>query len=404
MLAFLFSDFCTMRSHSYINTAKNIIELYNGIAPLSIWLKQFFKENKKYGSKDRKEIAHYCYSFYRLGNAFKELPIDERILTGVFLSSTTESFILQELRPEWNGVVSFSLKEKIIFLEGDEEIKQLFAFNDELSSKIDPKQLGKSFLIQPLLYLRIRPNKKNSIIKKLGHAAVDFETVNDNCISLPNSTKLGEVIELNKEAVVQDFNSQRIAEFFQLPIAIPKTNGRLLPFEVWDCCAASGGKSILMYDTFSSIKLTVSDIRKSILHNLKKRFQQAGIDKYKSFIADNSSPTFSLGQKFDLVICDAPCSGSGTWSRTPEQLYFFQKEKITYYSDLQKRIVINTTKNVKDAGYFLYITCSVFKKENEELADFIQMNTSLKLIKKEYFIGYDKKADTLFAALFARKL
>jgi len=52
---------------------------------------------------------------------------------------------------------------------------------------------------------------------------------------------------------------------------------------VWDCCAASGGKSILAKDVFGNITLTVSDIRKSILHNLRKRFSEAGIEKLSFF-------------------------------------------------------------------------------------------------------------------------
>ncbi|HYK56845.1 MAG TPA: Fmu (Sun) domain-containing protein, partial [Flavisolibacter sp.] len=103
---------------------------------------------------------------------------------------------------------------------------------------------------------------------------------------------------------------------------------------------------------------------------------------------------------FDLVICDAPCSGSGTWSRTPEQLKFFKKEKIEQYAQLQKSIALNAAKSVKLQGYFLYITCSVFKKENEEVVAFIKANTPLQLVSSKYFMGYDRRADTLFAALF----
>ena len=48
----------------------------------------------------------------------------------------------------------------------------------------------------------------------------------------------------------------------------------------------------------------------------------------------------------------------------------------------------------------MYITCSVFKKENEEVVDFIQQQHGLKLQEKKLLKGYDEKADTLFAALF----
>jgi 16S rRNA (cytosine967-C5)-methyltransferase len=98
-----------------------------------------------------------------------------------------------------------------------------------------------------------------------------------------------------------------------------------------------------------------------------------------------------------------PCSGSGTWGRTPEQLSFFQKNKIQEYADLQREIISNVVPHLAVDGYLLYITCSVFKKENEGNVQLIQQKfPSLQLIHQEILIGYDKKADTMFAALFKK--
>ncbi|MDE3143943.1 MAG: Fmu (Sun) domain-containing protein, partial [Bacteroidota bacterium] len=70
---------------------------------------------------------------------------------------------------------------------------------------------------------------------------------------------------------------------------------------------------------------------------------------------------------------------------------------------LQKKIISNTIPHLAKDGYFLYITCSVFKKENEDAVDFIQQQfPSLQLIKKELLKGYEMKADSMFAALFKR--
>jgi 16S rRNA (cytosine967-C5)-methyltransferase len=388
-----------MRFHSYINSAKNILQQYDGGVPFSIWLKQFFKEHKKYGSKDRREITALCYGFYRLGAAFENYTVEERILLGAFLTSEENNFVLQELKPEWNENIKLSGEEKLRLLHVQKESFHFFPLLNELSEAINKEQFDLSFLQQPLLYLRIRPGKKKIVSSKLQNASIAFEFIGNDCIALANSSKVDEVIELNKEAVVQDYNSQRIGELFQ-NFKLQTTNYKP---SVWDCCAASGGKSILAYDIIPNIMLTVSDVRESILRNLKRRFEQAGIKNYKSFVADLSthSPFTSHHSLFDLVICDAPCSGSGTWSRTPEQLHFFKKEKIDHYAQLQKSIVVNACKAVKEKGFFLYITCSVFKKENEEVVEFIQANTSLELVSKKYFIGYDKKADTLFTALFA---
>ena len=70
------------------------------------------------------------------------------------------------------------------------------------------------------------------------------------------------------------------------------------------------------------VKLTVSDIRKNILHNLESRLGFAGINIFKKFTADLTIHSgLDSGETFDIVICDVPCSGSGTWARTPEQQF-----------------------------------------------------------------------------------
>jgi 16S rRNA (cytosine967-C5)-methyltransferase len=385
-----------MRSHSYLNTARTIINAYDGAIPLASWLRQFFRSDKKFGSSDRRQIAHACYCFYRLGKALQGLAQEEKMLTALFLCSAAPNRILSELKPEWNEAISLPIEKKLEMLSATEELPMLFPFTEEVSPQVDQQQFNTSFLIQPDLYLRVRPGFQEKVAQKLSEAGAVYGQPQPNCIELDNQTKIDEIISLDSEAVVQDYNSQRIQELFEETGLAPDAG-----VPVWDCCAASGGKSILFHDHFPRARLFVSDIRESILINLKNRFKKAGIKNYKAFVADVSQPGFSAGQKFDLVLCDAPCSGSGTWSRTPEQLHFFPTEKISYYAGLQKQIVANAGKALRTNGFFIYITCSVFLKENEDVVAFIQNNLPLQLRSARYFTGYDKKADTLFAAVFS---
>ncbi len=410
------------RYHSYLNTAKQIISGYNGSEPLSSFLKKFFAADKKFGSRDRKSISHLCYSFFRMGKAARNLTIEERIITGLLLSSTDPTEILNSLRPEWDEKTNLSIEEKEIFLstnypldEGDLFIlDQVFPWHAELSDGIDAIGLCKSLFIQPYLYLRIRPGFEQKVIRKLSKATIPFLQVNASCIAVANGTQLEKIIDLDKEVVVQDLNSQDTSRFFeslklqtsnlklQTSNLKPQTSN-LKPLSVWDCCAASGGKSILAHDLNPAIDLTVSDIRESILLNLGKRFSKAGISKYKSFIADlsvSSKIETPNPEQYDLIICDAPCTGSGTWSRTPEQLYYFEERRINEYAELQKNILSNIIPKLKKGGHLVYITCSVFKKENVDVVQYINENFHLELKKMEVLKGYDKKADTLFAALF----
>ena len=104
-----------------------------------------------------------------------------------------------------------------------------------------------------------------------------------------------------------------------------------------------------------------------------------------------------------IIIADVPCTGSGTWARTPEQLKYFSKKSIDEYAGLQKKIVKNASLQLAAGGYLLYITCSVFKKENEDNVDFFSQNTELELIESGYLKGYEMQADTLFAAIFKKR-
>jgi 16S rRNA (cytosine967-C5)-methyltransferase len=385
-----------MRAHSYLNTADHIIRHYDGSIPLAAWLKIFFRSEKKFGASDRKQIAHLCYCFYRLGNAFQYLERKEKMLRALFLCSASSNIVLRELAPEWEGKVSLTPNQKLELLSASEEANHIFPFMDEVSEEIDADLFNRSFLIQPDLYLRIRPGKKQQVVDKLQNAGIGFHLMDDNCIGLANQVKIEDLLDLDVEAVVQDASSQQVIQPL-LPLVEPTAKP-----ELWDCCAASGGKSILFHDHFPNARLTVSDVRKTILVNLHKRFQRAGIRHYDYFIADVAADGFEVKKQFDIIICDAPCSGSGTWSRMPEQLYFFKKEKIVWYAGLQKKIVEHASKALKKNGIFLYITCSVFKKENEEVLGFIQENLPLQLQSADYFRGYTKKADTLFATVFRR--
>lgn len=384
-----------MRYHSYLNSAKTIIDSYKGDIPFATFLKKYFNAHKKYGSKDRKQIAALCYNFYRLGKAVPQLPVEEKIIVAVFICETTSNDFLQFHKPEWNEVVTRSYAEKIAIAGFTAE--DVFPWAEELSTGMDAGLFRYSFFKQPDLFLRIRPGKKNIVTKKLQDAGIAFSMPDDDCLALPNSTKIDGVLEFDKEVVIQDLNSQKVLNFL-------KTSGIQHPVSVWDCCAASGGKSILAYDILKGqIDLTVSDIRESILSNLKERFETAGIKNYQSFIADLTEPDSQLSTfNSQLIICDAPCTGSGTWSRTPEQLYYLKRKTIDVYVAMQQQIVTNVIPHLQQGGIFIYITCSVFKNENEDMVHFIKEKFHLQLLQMELLKGYDKKADSMFAAVFSK--
>jgi 16S rRNA (cytosine967-C5)-methyltransferase len=393
------------RYHSYLNSATSILASYKGEEPFASFIKKYFAAHKKFGSTDRRTVSHLCYCFFRLGKALPGIPIEERILTGLFLCSDTANKILDGLKPEWNRQTGLSLAEKLTYIHQTDLVSTIFPWQHELSDGIENEAFTLSHLQQPDLFLRLRPGKENSVRQKLTAAGISYTILTDSCLALPNTSKIDNLLELDKEAVVQDYNSQRTGEFLQFVSPESFEQVRRGPSDllrVWDCCAASGGKSIMAMDLLGDIDLIVSDVRESILINLEDRFRNAGIHNYESFVADLGKPLPISLSSFNLVIADVPCTGSGTWSRSPEQLVYFDATVIDRYVALQKKIITNVIPQLEPGGYLLYITCSVFKKENEEAVDFIASTFHLELIKKELLKGYDKKADTLFAALLQK--
>lgn len=410
-----------MRFQSYFNSAIKIIQLYDGTTPLQHFLKQYFSQHKKHGSRDRKIITHVCYNFYRPGKAFANISAEERLKLAIFICNDDIEEWKFLYEDEWLNNHT-NLENRLAFVQSKYSfsLQNIFPFYNATSKSLDNDAFARAFFIQPDVFLRIRPGFNDAVINKLQSNNVLYNIIEENCISLAPATNINSVIDVDKEAVVQDYASQQVKSFFKI---VEKAFSHQLSatgkeefqnrITVWDCCAGSGGKSILAYDVLKHIGLTASDIRPSIIQNLKQRFAKAGIKKYKTFVYDAANqhfnqPTFSNSQfpipnsSYDLIICDAPCTGSGTWSRTPEQLYFFDTIKIEEYAIRQQEIVSNSVAYLKTDGFFLYITCSVFEKENEAIADFIQQKLKLELIKMELIKGYAKKADTMFAALFKK--
>ena len=323
-----------------------------------------------------------CYGYFRLGKSYPHLSVEQRVLKGLELCNPSFKEVWQPVIDQY--AIPHQLPDSI------------FSWKNELGSNIDAAAFEQAHLQQPHLFLRIRPGYERDVVERIKEYAVTSQFM-DGAVCLPNGFKAEKFFRINKEVVVQDLSSQRVGEL--LSAHLPTISNSQVPLSVWDCCAASGGKSILAKDKLGNIQLTVSDIRPSILANLKKRFQEAGMLHYNAMMADAAQA--NPGQLFDLVIADVPCSGSGTWARTPEQLLFFDERKMNDFVELQSAITRNIVKYIRPGGHLLYITCSVFEKENEYRVQQLQ-TLGLELVQQKTFRGYEKGADTLFGALLRK--
>lgn len=384
-------------AQQYLRSAEAICSLYDGRLPLAAFLKQYFKQHKKFGSKDRRHIAHVCYCFFRLGHALRELPFDQRARVALFLCERLPGSWASIYDEDWIAGWHPALPHRLSFIAlryPAFSALAIFPFLNRTGDAFGDVAFSVSHLVQPDLFIRIRPGKLSAVTQKLAAAGIPYNACGNDCLALPNGSRVDEVLTIDVDGVIQDLSSQRVAGVFD---AMKKD----VIETVWDCCAASGGKSLLAWDAMGAgIRLTVSDLRPSIIRNLQKRFATAGLVPDHIFVADLSVP-FPSKKQFDLVICDAPCTGSGTWGRTPEQLYFFDEKRIGEYASLQGKIVKHILPSIKKKGYLLYITCSVFKDENEAQVAHLT-KAGLEVVQTVWLKGFPEKADSMFACLLRK--
>lgn len=183
---------------------------------------------------------------------------------------------------------------------------------------------------------------------------------------------------------LQDLSSQRAAA------ALPLAAGD----RVLDYCAGGGGKVLALASRVPA-KFFAHDISAERMRDLPVRAARAGAD-----IA--LVPPGEVRGSFDLVLVDAPCSGSGTWRRTPEEKWRLTPERLAELTGIQRDILRAAVPMVRAGGHLAYMTCSVLDAENAAQSDwFTAACTDFFLHARHRFLP-DQGGDGFFLALFRK--
>jgi 16S rRNA (cytosine967-C5)-methyltransferase len=167
---------------------------------------------------------------------------------------------------------------------------------------------------------------------------------------------------------VQDEGSQIVS---QLVAAEPG-------MKVIDFCAGAGGKTLAIAAQMKNKgRILAWDISEKRLSQIKLRLRRASVDTVQTHVIENENDQFIKRHKTsaDRVLVDAPCSGSGTWRRNPDLKWRFSARDLQEVLGVQQSILQSASRLVKPGGRLIYVTCSVFKDENEH-----QIETLLKNI------------------------
>jgi 16S rRNA (cytosine967-C5)-methyltransferase len=158
------------------------------------------------------------------------------------------------------------------------------------------------------------------------------------------------------DAQFQDEGSQLVAELLG--------NGT----RILDCCAAPGGKTAILLANNPQAELLACDIHPTRLHTTQKRLTSAATtDRVEFRIADAAKLT-NIGP-FDRILCDVPCTGTGTLARNPEIRNRLQPQDLPRQTIRQRAILASALRLLAPGGRLLYSTCSLESEENEAVVE-----------------------------------
>ncbi|MEG3619124.1 rRNA cytosine-C5-methylase [Magnetovibrio sp. PR-2] len=344
-------------------------------------VRAWFQARRFVGAKDRRAIRERVYSVLRslnrldwhLGEA--ETSARNRVLAAIVLEGgdAEANFDGSKHGPTALTDIERALAERLAGKSLDDPAQPDHVqaeLAEWLSDKLKPV-LGDAFedemaaLNEPApMDLRVALGRvsRDQALKALAKGGIQTELTpfSPMGLRLHAHTDVGRTQAFRKGFVeVQDEGSQLLAL-----LVGAKSNMRVL-----DYCAGAGGKTLAIADRMgltdgmSTGELVATDIEAARLDRMTQRLKRAKLmDKVKRITLDG---TEQLGD-FDRVLIDAPCSGSGTWRRHPEQKRRLTKGRLEELLITQINILTNAAPMVKPGGRLIYATCSLLADENEQ--------------------------------------
>lgn len=153
--------------------------------------------------------------------------------------------------------------------------------------------------------------------------------------------------------------------------ALKQTVDLTQPLKVLDLCAAPGGKSTLIQSVISTDSLLVSnEVIKTRVNTLTENITKWGAANV--IVTNNDPRDFQrLQNYFDVIVVDAPCSGSGLFRKDPHAITEWSESNVALCAQRQQRILTDIMPSLKEGGFLIYSTCSYSQEEDEEIADWL---------------------------------
>lgn len=232
---------------------------------------------------------------------------------------------------------------------------------------------------RPALDLRVNTLKatRDKVLKALDRSAVEPTAIARNGIRvkagegasrLPNVT--AEISFEKGWFEVQDEGSQIVAD-----LVMPKENDQIL-----DYCAGGGGKTLAMAAAMNNKgQIHAYDTDRKRLAPIIERLKRAGTRNVQ--VHDRLDGLTPFTGKFDRVLVDAPCTGTGTWRRRPDTKWRLTQKNLEERLGQQQEALAGAASFVRPGGHLIYVTCSVLPEENEaQVYAFCEDNSEFEIL------------------------
>ena len=353
-------------------TIDSLHSIFNEQKPADKVLRSVLKRDKRWGSRDRSFIAETTYDIVRWKRLYQEIaevkpPFDRDNLFRLFVVWATLRGILLPDWKQFEGKPTRKIKGRF------DALSKVRVLRESIPDWLDALGLeahGKEQWTKELHELNrqaevvLRTNKLKTNRKDLS------QTLNAEGIDtkLAGETPEGLILTQRSNVFttsafksglfeVQDINSQRVAHYAQV-----KPGMRVI-----DACAGAGGKSLhlsaLMENKGQIIAL---DIFQNKLEELKRRARRNGAHNIETRLIDSRKTIKKLQSSADLVLIDAPCTGTGVLKRNPDAKWKLSQEFLEEVTKTQQNILFDYSAMVKPKGTLIYATCSILPQENQE--------------------------------------
>lgn len=382
--------------------AAEILDDFLDGAPIEKRLSNWSRKNRYVGSKDRAAVRDIVFDCLRRLRSLSMALGDKTgrsLVAGHCLQSDIE--IDAMLSGEGYALAPLSREErKKLFSKDKKPSKAVQANLPDWLYHMLVTDLGENFEVTTTALCErapvdIRVNLSKGAVKQasLDLQAEDIATIQvrsvASCLRITrNPRRLARSIPYTSGLVeLQDAASQAVIE--RMDISIHK--------RILDYCAGGGGKTLALAARAPGAGIFAWDINPLRMNPLKERAKRAGATL--QVLREEPST-----ESYDLVLVDAPCTGSGAWRRNPAEKWRLTPERLLELQNLQAEILLKAGKCAKIGGRLVYITCSILQCENKQQVErFLASNSRFTLISDRNF-AINAPGDGFYCAIFKKEL